>query len=261
MELFRYGCTALAGTNKVGDLKPDANGCYPMVIGGYNCNNGSGAFYPWTNDVRQLYADSSSLQRKVKNRNLTGESGHPRRTPGMTDKQWLERVIDVYETNESHAIWEIWADDGLFKGADGQPIVAIMGLIRPQGDKGDSLRDILSTPGANVNFSIRCLSFDQRIRGRLEKLVRSIITYDRVGEPGIPFASKFMAPSLESANPAESMIVSRDMLDELVYRKNNNLVGMETSNNAKSIILDISSRRPRPNEIAFSLGGSSRWGK
>jgi len=258
MELFRYGCTVISGITAAGVIKPDADGYYPMVMGGYNVHNSGDAWYPWTPSVQQLYAKSSAFQRRIADGALRGELGHPRRQPGQTDREFMARIMDIFEPNVCQHIGDLWADDGLFKGRDGQPIIAILGKVKPFGDKKGALIDALETPRANACQSIRSLTDDNIRRGRVEKEVRACITYDHVNEPGIAIARKWNSPGLESMG--DTMVVSRDMLDELVERRQNARYGNESANNvAKSIIMDIGARKPRGKELVFPVGGSSRW--
>lgn len=258
MELFRYGCTAIHGLNKAGVMVADENGFYDMVLGGFNVHNSADAWYPWCPSVQQLFAKTSSFQRRILDGALRGELGHPRMLPGMTDRQFMARIMDIYEPNVCQHFGEVWADDQLFKGRDGQPIIAILGKVKPFGAKKEALLDALETPKANACQSIRSLTDDNIRRGRLEKEVRAIITYDHVNEPGIGIARKWNAPGLEDMG--DTMTISRDMLDELVARRNSAGLGNESSSNvAKSIILDIGARKPKPGEFVIPLGGSLRW--
>lgn len=259
MELFRYGCTALQGTNKSGVMKPDADGFYTMVMGGFNVHNSGEAWYPWSRNVQALFAKTSAFQRRVLDGALRGELGHPRMQPGMNDRQFMNRIMDIYEPNVCQHIADLWADDGLFRGRDGQPIIAILGKVKPFGDKKGALLDALETPRANACQSIRSLTDDNYRNGRLEKEVRAVITYDHVNEPGIYLAKKWNAPGLE-AHSGPEIVISRDMLDELVERRQNAQMGNESANNvAKSIILDIGARKPNRGELVFPVGGSTRW--
>jgi hypothetical protein len=258
MELFRYGCTAIQGLNKAGVMVADENGFYDMVLGGFNVHNSADAWYPWTPSVQTLFSKSSAFQRRIMDGALRGELGHPRMVPGMTDRQFMSRILDIYEPNVCQMFGEVWADDSLFKGRDGQPIIAILGKVKPFGDKKEALLDALETPKANACQSIRSLTDDTIRRGRVEKEVRAIITWDHVNEPGIAIARKWNSPSLESRG--DTMVISRDMLDQLVERRQQKGLGTESScNMAKSIILDIGARKPKPGEFVIPLGGSTRW--
>lgn len=259
MELFRYGCTALQGTNKTGALSADAEGFYPLVLGGFNVHNSGEAWYPWSSNVQALFAKTSAFQRRIQDGALRGELGHPRMQPGMSNRDFMARIMDIYEPNVCQMIGDVWADDGLFRGRDGQPIIAILGKVKPFGDKKGALLDALETPRANACESIRSLTDDQYRNGRLEKEVRAIVTWDHVNEPGIAIARKWNSPGLESQKGPE-IVISRDMLDELVERRQNAKMGNESANNiAKSIILDIGARKPSRGELVFPVGGSSRW--
>lgn len=258
MELFRYGCTAMAGSTKAGVLVPDADGFYTMVLGGFNVYNSADAWYPYTRSVQGLFHPSSSLMRRIREGALRGELGHPRKAPGQDDRSFMTRVMDIYEPNVCQQFGDVWADDGLFRGRDGQPIIAILGKVKPFGAQKGALIDALETPKAAANQSVRSLTDDNIRNGRLEKEVVTIITWDHPNEPGIPIAKKWNSPSLESYG--DTFTVSRDMLDELAERRNNVLLGNESANQiVKSIIVDIAARKPRRGELSYPVGGSTRW--
>lgn len=258
MDMFRYGCTALAGTNKVGDLKPDANGYRDVVLGGFNVFNSGRAFYSYGPSVRGLFENSSAFQRRVKRGSLFGECGHPKQF-GLNLQQFMQRVMMIDETNVGHHIAEVWADDTLFRGADGQPIVTIMGKVKPEGPKAEALESLFQNPKANVCFSIRSLTDDKPIRGVMNKEVRTIITWDSVIEPGIAMANKWDCPSLESFAEDGQLIVTRDMLDILKARHEQVGMGIEDGGLFDQIIVDLGSRKPRAGELVVPLGGSLKW--
>ena len=45
MNSIKFTCTSLAGSNRVGTLKKDAQGYYEVVVGALNVFNSAGQFY------------------------------------------------------------------------------------------------------------------------------------------------------------------------------------------------------------------------
>lgn len=192
-----YECQALTGTNKVGLLKPDANGYYELVLGAYDFHNEAGAFYP-LEPLKKLMENSSPLMRRIRDGYVKSECGHPRMTPGMSDRDFLMRVCDIQETNVCAHIKSIELDDERVMH-NGQKVAAIIGMVKPSGPKGDALEKSLSNPDENVAFSVRSLTNDYWTpAGKLIKEVDEIITWDLVNQPGINVANKYRSPALES---------------------------------------------------------------
>lgn len=201
MSGFSLSCTALLGTNKGGTLKPDADGYYnDIVLGALDVFNAGGAFYPEAT-ARHLFQESSSLMRRIASGNLRGEYGHPRQQPGQTIDQFVARVRDIYEPNVCMHIRSVRVDY-TFKNLQGQPVIAILGSVRPSGPRGPALKEQLENPHEDVCFSIRSLTHDTLGNGRVNKNFKLIVTWDYVNEPGLDVARKWNSPSLENRKDA-----------------------------------------------------------
>lgn len=192
-----YNCTALVGTNKAGLLKPDEDGYYTVVLGALNVYNSAGAFYPYES-AKQIFKESSSLMRRIANGTLRGEYGHPKKLPGMSMRDFVNRILEIHEENVSHHIKEVTIDYSSVKDKDGRPVIAIIGKIKPCGPMGKYLKESLDNPNENVCFSIRSLTQDVRVGGVIHKNLRTIVSWDYVNEPGISTAMKWHSPALES---------------------------------------------------------------
>jgi hypothetical protein len=192
-----YGCTALVGTNKTGLLKPDADGYYTMVVGALGVFNSAGQYYVWNEQVKALFDSSSAMQRRVADGSLRGEYGHPRPSPNMKPSDFLARVLDIFEPNVCCHFRKITLDFNNVRDAKGQMVVAIVAEVKPSGPMGPALAASLANPSENVCYSIRSLTTDSIIGGGVQKLLRTIVTFDNVNEPGISVAKKWNAPSLE----------------------------------------------------------------
>jgi len=191
-----YSCTALVGTNKAGILKPDTDGYYTMVVGAVNSFNSMGAYYP-EGPAKELFNESSAFQRRVRDGALFGELGHPRQAPGMNMREFMARCMDIQETNICCHFRKVWLEAG-HQDPQGRPIVAIMAEVKPAGAKGYVLKEALENKSENVCFSIRSFTHDVMQNGVLNKLLRTIVTFDKVTEPGISVAKRWYAPGLES---------------------------------------------------------------
>lgn len=191
-----YSCTALMGTNKTGQITPDADGYYTVVLGALDFFNSAGSFYP-LKGAQELFKESSSLIRRARNGALRGEYGHPR-PDGMTKTQFMARIMDIHEDKVCCHISDVWLDSGSVKDENGKGVVAIMGKVKPAGPFGPALEASLKNPKENVCFSIRSITNDQVINGVNNKFIRQICTWDYVNEPGIRVATKWHNPTLES---------------------------------------------------------------
>lgn len=192
-----FACTALLGTNKAGILRPDADGYYTLVLGALDIYNSGGAFYPYES-AKQLFKESSSLMRRISNGALRGEYGHPRPN-GMNMRDFLGRVMDIYEPNVCCHIRKVWIDNKTsVRDERGRPVIAILGEVKPAGPMGPALQASLDNPSENVCFSIRSLTEDHTVAGTTYKNLKTIVTWDYVNEPGLSVAKKWHSPALES---------------------------------------------------------------
>jgi len=196
-NVVQFACSSLAGVNKVGNIKKDENGYYPMVVGALNVFNSAGQFYVFE-QAKELFQSSSQLMRRVSRGSLRGEYGHPKPLPGMTNEQFANRVMSIYEENTCCHHKEISLDFDNVKDADGKPIIAIMSKVCPSGPMGVALERSLNNKDENVCFSIRAFTDDYRDRGIVKRILKTIVTWDLVNEPGISAAEKFKSPALES---------------------------------------------------------------
>lgn len=198
MQAITYGCTALVGKNKVGNLKKDAQGYYnDVVLGALQAYNSAGAFYE-AEQSKQLFEASAELQRRIKSGNCRGEVGHPRYQEGMSERAWFSRVNDIFEPNICVQMETVGLSYDTLRDKQGRPLVAVMGRIRPSGANERFLERQLDNPGENVCFSVRSFTRDVMERGVLVKYLQKIVTWDNVNEPGISVANKYDSPSLES---------------------------------------------------------------
>lgn len=196
MNSIRFTCTSLVGTNKKGILPPDKDGYRYMPVGALNVVNSAGQRYVASGGARELF-ESGPFKRRVKRGALRSEVGHPIRQPGMSDDDYIQRIMTIVEANVCAHIAEIELDFNTFKN-EGDGLIAIMAKIAPSGPHAAMLERSFSNPNENVCFSIRAFTSDYTQRGVVHRILRNVITFDYVNEPGIHIAEKFKSPSLES---------------------------------------------------------------
>lgn len=197
MSDILFTCTKFNGTGKRGILKPDAQGYYTQPIGGLNAINSRGEYYELKQAEDLFRNRSGSFMRRVQRGALRGEVGHPRFVPGMKEDEFLARLLDIDEKNVCVFFKDIWLEEG-HRNPDGSPMVAIMARLKPSGAKGEFLQQQLDDPDQNVCFSIRSFTENSYRGGRVSKILRQVITFDYVNEPGIALAEKFNSPAIES---------------------------------------------------------------
>lgn len=224
-----YSCTALVGTNKAGTLKADADGYYTLVLGALNIHNAAGAFYP-LESAKHLFDSSSSLIRRIETGNLRGECGHPKQLPGQNTRDYLQRILQIEETNICCHFRRVWLVDG--KDDKGRNVVLVMGEVKPAGPRGPALKEALENKHENVCFSIRSLTKDHmNPAGFLIKNIQTIVCWDWVNEPGISLATKYKNPGLESIG--DDVEILEEHLTSIKLKQERNPASMESS------VLDI----------------------
>lgn len=204
-----FTCTRLNGTNKVGELKKDAEGYYTMVLGALNMFNSAGMYYR-ADAAKHFFEESNSFMRRVQRGALRGEYGHPRRDTGMSMQAYYARLMQIHELNVCVQFAEVWLDFENYKDDAGRPIVAILGKVIPNGPLGHVLEKQLLNPRENVCFSIRSFTEDLMERGVMNRYIKTIVTFDYVNEPGMAVAEKYNSPALEGL---EDIVFTRGQVE------------------------------------------------
>lgn len=221
----RFQCTALAGTNKAGILRKDEKGYREVVVGALNVFNSAGQYYTFEH-AKGLFENSSQLQRRVTKGNLFTELGHPKKLPGMTDDDFTRRILQIDEGNICGHIRSVDLDFNRVKDEHGKPVIAMLAWVGPSGPHGLALERSFDNPDENVCFSIRAFTDDYRHGGIVHRHLKTIVTWDKVTEPGISVANKWMAPSLEELT---SVLMSRGELSRAVEPSEVHGVATETA--------------------------------
>lgn len=258
MSVVRIGSTALNGINKTGTLKPDSDGWYDVYLGALEYDNSWGATYA-TDPARAILNGDNVFVRRLREGRLFGELGHPRMTPGMTDKQFMARIMDIYETNESHHIKEVTIDTTA-KDKHGRPFIAFRGKIKPSGPHREVIEQKIADKDMNLCFSIRSITVDKVVDGKFVRFLTTVVTFDIVGEPGINVADKYNAPALESFC---GLTVTPEIVDELCMEPKK--YGLESSasigllNEIRSVV-DANVPKKQPNCLSdLTPSWVKRW--
>lgn len=248
-EKISFGCTALMGTNKGGVIKPDADGYYTVILGALDFENSYGAVYP-LRSAKEIFKETSGFMRRLRKGLCRGEYGHPKREVGQDYDSFIRRIMTIEETRLSHHIAEAWLDYDSVKH-NGRKIVTIWGKIRPEGPYGSFLKDSLDNPKANVAFSLRSITLDEYINGKLHKNIDDIACWDFVIEPGLSVATKYNNPSLEEFYNCS---MDRTQLRRLVADDKGGF-GLESSD----IIRGVLARCDARTVTATGIPPSDRW--
>ncbi|MNZ56886.1 hypothetical protein D3C78_748460 [compost metagenome] len=134
--------------------------------------------------------------RMIDSARLRGECGHPRFQPGMSQLAWFSRVNDIYEPNVCVHIRRIRLEPGVDE--KGRAVTMVVGEVKSSGKESAWLDRQLENTDEDVCFSIRSFTEDKVIGGIKTKLLKKIVTWDTVNEPGIAKSSKYGTASLES---------------------------------------------------------------
>lgn len=234
--LIKFGCRPLPA-GKVGILTPDEDGYYTLPLGGFDLMNESGVYYNRSQQVINLFNESSSLMRRIKRGVLCAELGHPKLLPGMTAMDLLQRSSYIEETRICAHFSEIW----LVEGTDpttGKPALLTYGKAKPYGPYGHVFEDAVKNRMQNVCFSIRSTKVDSIINGRIDRTVDHIFTWDLVNEPGVRSAEKYHSMALESFRndlevKEESFFVPASVIQQATA---NNAMAFESNEELKAVI-------------------------
>lgn len=232
-----FECLRLQNSNKKGILTPDENGCYTMVVGALDAHSFNGGFYEY-NAASKFFTDDSSFQRKIQRGVIRGEYGHPKKYPGMTDNEYIARLMRIDEKETCCEFTKIWLEKGILEDDKKRPVVAIFAKVRPMGPYGSVLKEQFETPGMQCCFSIRCFTENTFQRGMMVKKIEKIITFDYVNEPGMHNAEKLLSPTLETLDDYEFSLSSiqenAKQNNNIVYKNDSYELTLEDFNNAFS---------------------------
>lgn len=217
---LKFECQALAGVNKVGQLKQDADGYYHVTFAALNIFNASQIFYDYELS-KHVFDPNDPFMRKLLGGKLYSEVEHPE--PPIKDPQHPQfldlyigrnRFIDM--RNACGHIRDI-SCDATSELVNGKPMYVITGWIKPEGVHAAVLKSLLDNKAANVCFSLRSIINDRTVRGVRTRQIEELITFDLVSEGGLAVATKYNSPGLESVGTAygTAIDIPMDCLERL----------------------------------------------
>lgn len=190
--------------------RPDKDGYYIITLGALNTYNNKGDFYDGTDEVKQVFADSSEFQEKIKKGQLYSEWGHPKPLPTDNLQSFLRRVKRIEESKVCAHIRKVWLEES----NDG--VIYIKGEVKPYGPYADTLKDGFATDDINVAFSIRSITRDRIVNGVNHKSITKVITFDCVLSQGIASANKWSSVGLEADDMLVMDLENPDVVKEIL---------------------------------------------
>lgn len=232
---------AMLRAGKQGIIKPDAAGYYTQCIGGLDIENAAGVTYA-SDRAKNLFAESSSLQRRITERALRGEAGHPRRGPEhASDDAWFHRLNDILEPQVCVYWAKIELDPSYGRNnphLNRPNMIGIMARYRPGGIGAGVLERDLADPEANVSYSIRAFSIPYTRMGRRFYDLQTIVTWDYVIEPGIAQAAKTLSSTMESLHEDSfSRRTIQEAIDKAVPANDSGLLAV--SNESHNCMMEV----------------------
>jgi len=229
-SIIRFTSTKLT-VDRTEKLIPDSKGYYKIIIGALNVNNASGNFYTGGEDVVALFNSSSDFQRRINNGYLRGELGHPTRLPNQSMNDFINRCLVIDERNVCAHFSEVSLDfDTLKETTNGNKAIAIVARVAPSGIKAESLERGFNNVDENVAFSLRGFTEDARNNdGSLIRTLKTVVTFDNVGEPGIRTANSFDTQQKIGLESLEERIVTEEAIKLAIESNSNNSLVTESS--------------------------------
>lgn len=245
-------------------LEQDENGYYLVILGGLNIFNEHGLFY-MEDGVKQLVKDeSTAFYRRLTRGYLKGEVNHPKWEPGMSKDQYMARCQLIDKDRVSHHIRElIFEETDIDVGSpNGKKVILIKGWVKPSGPRGDELKKDLDDPEINVPFSIRSFTLDDFSTKPVTKVIKQMITFDWVDEPGIQRANKFSTLSnggaLSSGNESYismDIVLNSEDITKMIENANKvDSVGFESFDLQESL-----AELNRLNQSSSTLNVFKKW--
>jgi hypothetical protein len=187
MAVAQYTSVACFGPNT--ELEVDEYGYRKLIVGAFNLASRNGPIYPITKTVEQIFEDSSSFMRNVRESNCRGELGHPN-IQGLSMVQIINRLnfIDPKSVAVHYRAFEKPTE---IKDEYGKKIHVVYAWLKPSGPYHDTLERRLNNRAENCAFSVRSLTDEIVENGQRKKLITDIITYDVVEAPGMKCTTKF----------------------------------------------------------------------
>ena len=234
----KISITSIKSDKGFSDFKPlkDENGLYIVRLGEFGTHNSAGEYYTLTG-IKEMFENSSSFMRRVKNGALKSEMGHPKRLPGMSVMDFVARCFKIYETQICNAITEVWLEES------GKGSFYVYGKVKPMGPYASTVTDALECGDINSAFSIRAKTTNTITATGIQKDIEEIFTWDFVNEPGISTATKWKSVGIEDLATCdlESESVQREL--SKVIEDNESLVSTESGDYAVEQLKNLQTKK------------------
>lgn len=207
-QLARYSCTYTPTLANQDRLQPDDNQYYKCTIGAFNTANHNGVLYPFTPSVKALFDVGGIVRRRLDAGLCKGEYGHPK-IDNMDLQTALRRLAIIEPTLTSHTFRSVSLEEA--RDEYGKGVILVIGEVKPTGPYGDCLNKQLSDREENVAFSIRSFTNNTMINGTQARIVKDVLTWDYVIEPGISCATQFKYAALEEL--VDDFIITEQIME------------------------------------------------
>lgn len=230
-KIASYSCVAIPGVNQVDKMRPDEDGYYRCILGGFNLENSSGIHYPLTDSVKQLFETGGIVRRRLDKGVCRGEYAHPD-INNMQMPDIIRRLAKIDENQVSHHIRTV--DLVPTKNEYNRDVVLAVGSVRPCGPKGPYLKDSLDNPHENVAFSIRSFTKPIMMNGKMARVVTDAVTWDYVNEGGILPANQFNTVNMGLEELIDDIFFTEEDFNLAVLQSHNQ--GLEAEESTISMI-------------------------
>jgi len=189
--------SSVSSTDKKRSIIKNKEGYYRVTFGKLNTYTDSGIYYRVT-DVDEALGAKSLVGKRIDKGLLRGEYTHPD-VEGLTETELKRRTVWLELDNVAAHIQKIEIiDTGKTEPGFKNNILEIYGWVKPEGSKGEHLKEMLENPVANVAFSIRSLVYQHTVGSITIREVVIISTWDLVHEPGVGSATQWNSVGVES---------------------------------------------------------------
>lgn len=194
-NIAQYACISYPGVNQTRGMKPNADGYWDVIVGGFDLTNPAGEYFPMVDSVKRIFEDPKSLINiRLAQANLYSEYGHPS-ILGLSHSDILRRLAHIDEKNRCNFIRSITLKSA--KDDRGTEFIAVWANIIPAGPYAEPLLKSMMNPDENVAWSVRSFSRPGFYKGRAATILTDIVNYDNVTSPGVKQACQFKSATMQ----------------------------------------------------------------
>jgi hypothetical protein len=149
------------------------NGTYTVVFDPFPSRNKNGVQYSEDALQEAIAAFNKRADRGV----VRSEVNHPKRMPGATYEQFVERVLTIDESRVCAALGPVEV-----VGKVNEKTTLVKMVIRPTGPHGDLCRELLSKESTPHYFGLRAFSDVRIVEGKEVRDLKTVVTFDLMAE-------------------------------------------------------------------------------